>query len=171
MKDMLIMSSPPRRPQRSLHEENVAAQREHLLAAACKDFARHGYSRAEIGRIAAEAHVTTGAVYHHFSGKKGLFQATAERIEAEILAQASIVDEANPWLRLRLGFKKLVDFYTAADVHRIIFVEAPEVIGPEAWWEIELRYAYGILNKKGDPKVRAQISDLVAGFFRTLEQS
>jgi AcrR family transcriptional regulator len=208
MEDNLIMSSRPRRPQRSLHEENVAATREHLLAAARKHFARHGYSRAEIGRIAAEARVTTGAVYHHFSGKKGLFQATAERIEAEILGRASVVDEANPWLRLRLGFEKLVDFCAAADVHRIIFVEAPQVIGPEAWREIELRYAYGILKKtlpalinagilkpypvdliartllallreasaevartKGDPKVRAQISDLVSGFFRSLEQS
>jgi AcrR family transcriptional regulator len=208
MKDNFVMSSRSRRPQRSLHEENVAATREHLLAAARKHFARYGYSRAEIGRIAAEARVTTGAVYHHFSGKKGLFQATAERIEAEILAQASVVDEASPWLRLRLGFEKLVDFCAAADVHRIIFVEAPQVIGPEAWREIELQYAYGILKKtlpalinagilkpypvdliartllallreasaevartKSDPKVRAQISDLVADFFSTLEQS
>jgi AcrR family transcriptional regulator len=208
MKDKLVMSIRSRHPQRSLHEENVAATREHLLAAARKRFARHGYSRTEIGRIAADARVTTGAVYHHFSGKKGLFQATAERIEAEILEQASVVDETNPWLRLRFGFEKLVDFCAAADVQRIIFVEAPQVIGPEAWREIELRYAYGVLKKtlpvlidagivkpypadliartllallreasaevartKGDPKVRAQISDLVAGFFRTLEPS
>jgi AcrR family transcriptional regulator len=208
MKDKLVMSIRSRHPQRSLHEENVAATREHLLAAARKRFARHGYSRTEIGRIAADARVTTGAVYHHFSGKKGLFQATAERIEAEILEQASVVDETNPWLRLRLGFEKLVDFCAAADVQRIIFVEAPQVVGPEAWREIELRYAYGVLKKtlpalidagivkpypadliartllallreasaevartKGDPKVRAQISDLVAGFFTTLESS
>jgi hypothetical protein len=76
-----------------------------------------------------------------------LFQVTAERIEAEILGQASVVDEENPWLRLRLGFEKLVDFCAAADVHRIIFVEAPQVIGPEAWRQVELRYAYGILKK------------------------
>jgi AcrR family transcriptional regulator len=208
MKDKQIMSSRPRRPQRSLHEENVAATREHLLAAARKHFARHGYSRAEIARIAADARVTTGAVYHHFSGKKGLFQATAERIEAEIVGHASVVGETDPWLRLRLGFEKLVDFCATADVQRIIFVEAPQVVGPEAWREIEIRYAYGALKKalpamidagtlkpypvdliartllallreasaevvrtKGDPKVRAQISDLVAGFFRTLEQA
>jgi AcrR family transcriptional regulator len=157
---------------------------------------------------AADARVTTGAVYHHFSGKKGLFQATAERIEAEISGQASVVDEADPWLRLRLGFEKLVDFCASADVQRIIFVEAPQVVGPEARREIELRYTYGVLKNtlpalinagtvkpypadliawtllallrevsaevartKGDPTGRAQISDLVAGFFRTLEPS
>jgi AcrR family transcriptional regulator len=179
---------------------------EHL--AAVEPGSRLSVPRAEIGRIAADARVTTGAVYHHFSGKQGLCQATAERIEAEILVQASVVDETNPWLRLRLGFEKLVDFCAAADVQRIIFVEAPQVVGPEAWREVELRYAYGVLKKtlpalidagivkpypvdliartllallreasaevartKGDSKVRAQISDLVAGFFSTLERS
>jgi AcrR family transcriptional regulator len=189
-----------------LREENVAATRAHLLAAARKHFARDGYSRAEIGRIAADARVTTGAVYHHFAGKKVLFQATAEEIEAEILAQAGKVDEADPWRRLRLGFEELVDYCAAADVQRIIFIEAPQVIGPEAWREIELRYALGLLRASlpmlidagivkpypvdliartllallretsaevaqtpRDPKVRAQISDLIAGVFRALE--
>jgi AcrR family transcriptional regulator len=202
----MIMSTRPHRRRKSLHEENVAATREHLLAAARKHFAKRGYSGAEIGRIAADARVTTGAVYHHFAGKKGLFQATAEQIESEILAQAGAIDEADPWLRLRLGFETLIDFCAAADVQRIIFIEAPQVIGPDAWREIELRYAFGALQTvlpalvdagivkpypvdliartllallretsaevaqtRHDPKVRSQISDLVAGVFRALE--
>jgi hypothetical protein len=111
-------------------------------------------------------------VYHHFCGKKGLFQA-AERIEAEILGHAGVVDESNRWLRLRLGFEKPVDFCAAADVRRIIFVEAPQ--GRPAGlvrdrtairlWSPQENLA----RTKGDPNVRAQISDLVVGFFATLE--
>jgi AcrR family transcriptional regulator len=129
-----------------LREANVAATRAQLLAVARKHFARRGYSRAEVARIAADAGVTTGAVYHHFSGKKGLFQAVAEALEAEILAEAAAVDEAEPWRRLRAGFDKLIDVCAAAAVQRILFVEAPQVIGPEAWRKIELRYAYGALR-------------------------
>jgi len=73
---------------KSRRELNVEATRFALLTAARKQFAHVGYSRAEIGQIAAQARVTTGAVYHHFGSKKGLFLAVAERLEAEILASA-----------------------------------------------------------------------------------
>lgn len=32
-------------------------------------------------------------------------------------------------------------------MHRILFVEAPQVLGPGPWREIELRYAYGALRE------------------------
>ena len=142
---------------RSLREENVAATRAHILAAARRHFARHGFSGAETARIAADARVTTGAVYHHFANKKDLFRAVAEALEAEILARAATPDEPNPWLRLRIGFDKLIDFCAAADVQRIIFVEAPQVLGPEAWREIELRYAFGVLRTALPPLIEAGV--------------
>lgn len=132
---------------RPLREEKVAATRAHLLVAARRHFARYGYSGAEIARIAKTARVTTGAVYHHFASKKELFQAVAEKLEAEILVQSGAVDEPDPWVRLQKGFDRLIDVCAAADVQRIIFVEAPQVIGPEAWREIELRYALGVLHR------------------------
>lgn len=117
-----------------------------LIAAARRHFGGRGYSRADIARIAADARVTTGAIYHHFSSKKGLFQAVAEQLEAEILAATTAVREADPWSRFRATFEKLIDVCASADVQRIIFIEAPQVIGPESWREIELRYAYGALR-------------------------
>ena len=90
-------------------------------------------------------------------------------------------------------------------MQRIIFVEAPQVVGPDAWRKIELRFAFGALRtilaslidakmikpypvdliartllallretsaevarSKQDPKIRAQIADLVAGIFDVL---
>ena len=128
---------------RGRREANIAATRAALLSVARSHFAEVGYARTEVGRIAAEAGVTTGAIYHHFGSKKGLFQAVAEQIEAEILAAAAAAEGADPWQRLRAGFDRLIDVCAAQDIQRIIFVEAPLVIGPEAWREIELRYAYG----------------------------
>jgi len=132
---------------KSRREANLEATRAALLAVARKHFAREGYSRTDLARIARDARVTTGAIYHHFSSKKGLFQAVAEQLESEILAAAASTDEREPWRRLRAGFEKLIDFCAAPDVQRITFIEAPQVIGPEAWRKIELRYAFGAVRE------------------------
>ncbi len=132
---------------KSRKEANVEATRAALLAAARKHFARVGYSRAQTGKIAADARVTTGALYHHFGSKKKLFQAVAEQLEVEILAVSSGVQGTDPWERFKAVFERLVDVCASPDIQRITFIEAPQVIGPEAWREIELRYAYGALHK------------------------
>ena len=131
---------------KSRKEQNFEATRAALMAVARKHFARDGYSDAEIGRIAADARLTTGAIYHHFAGKKGLFIAVAEDLEAEILLTAASVTDGDPWQRLTLGFEKLIDLCASPAVQRIIFVEAPQVVGPEAWRKIELQYAFGALR-------------------------
>jgi hypothetical protein len=123
-------------------------------------------------------------------GRRDLFQAVAEELEAEILAAATVGGEVDPWGRLRMAFEKLIDVCAAADVQRIIFVEAPQVVGPAAWRKIELRFAFGALRtilaslidakmlkpypvdliarSKQDPKIRPQIADLVTGLFDAL---
>jgi AcrR family transcriptional regulator len=131
---------------KSRKEQNFEATRAALMAVARKYFARDGYSGAEIAAIAADARVTTGAVYHHFAGKKGLFMAVAEDLEAEILRTAASVTDADPWQRMRNGFEKLIDLCASPTVQRIVFVEAPQVVGPEAWRKIELQYAFGTLR-------------------------
>ena len=128
-------------------EMNIEATRAALLGAARRQFARAGFSRAQLGRIAADARVTTGAIYHHFESKKGLFLAVAEELEAEVLKEGLAAAGADSWTRFRAGFERLIDFCAAADVQRIIFVEAPQVMGPEAWRKIELKYAYGALHE------------------------
>jgi len=121
-------------------------------------------------------------------------------LEAEILAEAHAVSEQDPWLRFRAGFERLIDVCASSEIQRIIFVEAPQVIGPDSWRKIELRYALGALRaalpnmiksriikpypidliartllallretyaeiarSKRDPRVRAQVGDLVSG--------
>jgi AcrR family transcriptional regulator len=49
--------------------------RDQVLAAATRVFARAGYERATVGDIAAEAGVSTGAIYAHYDGKAALFSA------------------------------------------------------------------------------------------------
>ncbi len=130
----------------SRRELNQEATRTALLNAARGQFAAVGFSKAELGRIATEAGVTTGAIYHHFGSKTGLFQAVVETLESEILSVAAAAMDPDPLGRLRQGFDLLIDRCAEPAVQRIIGVEAPQVLGPEAWEEIELRYALGVVR-------------------------
>ena len=122
--------------------ETVAA----LLVCARANFAKQGYDAASLETIARQAQVTTGAIYHHFAGKKGLFQAVAEQIEAELLGIAASAADPDPWLSLTQAFALLIDACASPDVQRIVFLEAPRVIGAEEWRAIEMKYAFGAMS-------------------------
>jgi AcrR family transcriptional regulator len=59
-------------------QEKQAQTRAALLEAAGRVFARRGYHPAKLEEIAAEAGLTTGAIYSNFTGKENLFLALAD---------------------------------------------------------------------------------------------
>ena len=65
--------------------------KQRILRAAREEFLRHGYGQAGLRRIAAAAHVTTGAVYNHFGSKHGLFDAIVRGPADLLLADGSQV--------------------------------------------------------------------------------
>jgi len=142
---------------KSRRDEHTEATRAALIAAARELLGRHGYSGTSIEMVATAARVTTGAIYHHFQGKKDLFQATAESIQAELQDMSVSVMLPDRWATLRAGFDLMLERFSDSTVHRILFVEAPQVLGPGPWRAIELRYAYGNLRSL----LRALIADKV----------
>jgi AcrR family transcriptional regulator len=128
---------------KSRRDEHSEATRTALLSAARELFGKQGYNDTSIEMVASAAHVTTGAIYHHFHNKKDLFKATAEALQEALLAEATTLGGAGRWERLRAGYDLMLDRFSDGAVHRILFVEAPQVLGPGPWREIELRYVYG----------------------------
>ena len=55
-----------------------------LIEAGIAQFQEHGYERAGVADIAAAAGVTTGALYHHFTNKMGLYLVIREEMERRI---------------------------------------------------------------------------------------
>lgn len=55
-----------------------------LLAAAIARFEAEGFERAAVTAIARDAGTTTGALYHHFGSKQGLFAAIREEMERRV---------------------------------------------------------------------------------------
>ena len=70
----------PRRTQ----ADRSATTRRALVLAARRLFAEHGYAAVGTERIAAEAGVTRGALYHQFADKVELFAAVMETVEVEL---------------------------------------------------------------------------------------
>lgn len=89
-------------------EERTRATRQALITAATTLFAERGYADVPVGEIARAAGVTTGAVYHHFGSKEGLFgavylqmmQSTFERVVAarKDADEASLIGDCEAFL-------------------------------------------------------------------------
>ncbi|SDO18366.1 TetR/AcrR family transcriptional regulator [Actinacidiphila guanduensis] len=111
---------------------------EALLAAAREQFATHGYHAASLDAVCGQAHMTKGALYHHFSGKKDLFRAVYEREQrrlARVVARAyTAAETAEPgaWQAVYAGARAFLAEVLAADVQRITLLDAPSALGTDA---------------------------------------
>src|SRR5260221_8067504 len=72
----------PRRTQRERSDTTRAL----LIAAATPLFAARGYHGTPADLVVRQAGVTSGALYHHFRDKRGLFRAVLQAVE-QLLAQ------------------------------------------------------------------------------------
>ncbi len=140
------MSSAPRRTQAA----RSAATRDALLQAARPLFAAHGFGAVGTEAIVRAAGVTRGAMYHQFADKTALFAAVFEAVEAEVTerigAAVLAAGEPDPIAAMKLGGHAWLDACAEPDVHRIVLIEAPSVLGWERWREIGLRYGLGLVQ-------------------------
>src|SRR5258707_9965315 len=127
---------------RSKHDLRSEATRQALVRAARSLFGARGYADVGTEEIVRAAGVTRGALYHQFRDKADLFAAVAEEVEAEIaerIAGAAGV-EADPVGALRAGARLFLDACAEPEVERIILLDAPAVLGCEAWRDLARRY-------------------------------
>jgi len=157
-------NSPNRRSSRS------EATQARIISVARTAFAKDGYAGVSLSEIVQRAEVTTGAIYHHFKDKKGLFQAVAETLEQEIMDYVTALPPYDdPWETFIQGIGATLEICARSDINRIVFKEAPSVIGPAEWREIEVQYAFGMMQdtisgladagivEAPDPSVTSQI--------------
>jgi len=168
MSDNDNMSNGPTATRRQALSEQT---RREILAAARDAFGRLGYEAASVGLIARAAHVTTGALYHHFADKPALFAAVAEEIEAELARAVVKAGEAatDPWARLEAAALYTLDHLLDAKIRRIVLVDAPTVLGAVAWRAVQMRHGLGLatqalqglldagLARMADPALAAQM--------------
>ena len=128
-----------------------------IIEAARLVFARDGFADASLSEIIEKSEVTTGAIYYHFKDKQGLFLAVAESLEMEILEESSkrVSTDGDPWDVFESSVLETLDICARPDILRIVFREAPAVIGLREWREIEAKYAFGLMQATVQELARA----------------
>ncbi|MFE6995630.1 TetR/AcrR family transcriptional regulator [Microbacterium sp. NPDC057659] len=112
----------------------AAATAERVLEAATVRFASQGFAATSVDEVAADAAVTRGAVYHHYSSKPGLFTAVVQRTQQDVAAAVvSAAGDASPAEALRLGSHAFLDAITHGGHARVLLLDAPAVLGWDAW--------------------------------------
>lgn len=141
----------------------------HLLTVATDIFAVNGYAKTSLAELVEASGMTTGAIYHHFKGKKGLFVAVAERMEQGILDEIIAKSEGSAlgWESFEKSVLTTLEICARPEIQRIVFQEAPTVVGAVEWREIEIRYGFGMMHRaleilESEGAIELQNTDLTA---------
>jgi AcrR family transcriptional regulator len=116
--------------------EYAEATKEAIIESGLELFAEKGYLRASLDEVADHARVSKGAVYHHFTNKREVFEAVFTAVSSSSISQliARVPADSDA------GGTPLVDllnsyFDTCVDrvYYRIVLQEGPVALGWELW--------------------------------------
>lgn len=158
-------------PRRSATD--AARTREGIAAAARAAFAMDGYSGASTARIARDAGVSEGALFHHFPTKAALFREVFVALEGELDAHVRAASrDGAPMDAFLAGCRASVQFGARPDYQRVVLVDGPTVLGDAEWRKVDAQIglatvARGLRNLAGRDNLSAEaarpLSVLVMG--------
>jgi AcrR family transcriptional regulator len=122
---------------RTRRAEQSEATRGALVQAARPLFAEHGYGQVGTEQIVAAARMTRGALYYHFEDKRDLFRAVFAAADGDLVQRVAerALAEEDPWQRLLVGCEAFLDACLDPSLRRIVFLDAPSVLGWREWHE------------------------------------
>jgi len=128
--------------------EQAAASHDKLIASARRLFEAKGFAGTSTDEVLQETGLTRGALYHHFRDKQALFAAVCEQTHGELVdaierATARVVD---PHDSLRRGSRAWLTAAAEPRRARILLVDAPAVLGAQAWREVDQRHGFAALR-------------------------
>ena len=123
--------------------------RRKLEGVARKLFAARGFAGVSAEEIVAAADMTRGALYHHYDGKEGLFEAVVDALMREVHAKLkkSAVGASDPLQAIERGIAAFLKVCTEPSVQGILLVDAPAVLGWPRWREMDAKYGFALLKQ------------------------
>ena len=119
-----------------------------ILEIATDHFRQRGYGGTDLVTVASDSGVTRGAIYHHFASKKALFEAVVsglhKQLQDRIEREAASHDDL--WEQLVAGCEACIDAALDPAVRQILLVEAPAVLGWEAWRSMDEATSFASLT-------------------------
>jgi AcrR family transcriptional regulator len=131
-------------PGASRREQFSASTKRALVDAAETLFTEQGYAGTSLDAIVADAQVTKGALYHHFSGKAALFEAVFERVESDASKRiaGSLKGQKDPWVKSQAGLRAFLEVVQEPRYRRVVIQDGPAVLGYERFREQEERSTF-----------------------------
>jgi len=130
--------------------ERSESTRSALIAAARQLFAQRGFADVGTEEIVRAAGVTRGALYHHFAGKRELFEAVYVQIEVELserIATGALEAGAeSPLDAMRAGAEMFLQACTEPEAQRVVLLDGPSVLGWDRWREIAAEHGLGLIE-------------------------
>lgn len=126
-----------------------------LVKIARQMFSRKGYAETSMEEIVLNAGVTRGALYHHFSSKKGLFLAVFEEAQEEIASRIFQAGKSQRSAWDKLASSTLAFFEACSDpeLQQIVLIDAPVVLGWNVWRRVD--------QEKTHPTLRSILNELI----------
>ena len=123
----------PAKQAKRTQAERTEATTTALVDAARELFARDGYAATSLDAVAASARVTKGAVYHHFQGKRQLFEAVfAREVERLCAAMPAVyASKRDPWDAFEACCRAFLEECLDPGLQRIMLLDALAAMG----WE------------------------------------
>ena len=125
------------------------ATKQRLESVARDLFAKRGFAEVSAEELVAKAHVTRGALYHHYNGKEGLLAAVVEALMQElhetiVRESASLTDTVEA---LERGMAVFLNVCSEPGVQRILLIDAPAILGWAKWREMDAKYGFGLIKQ------------------------
>ena len=134
------------------NEERRNATRSSIIATARECFVRDGYENTHTDTILERAGVSRGALYHHYSSKRDVFEAVYVSLVEETIAHAlkTRVDSESPLEELLAACTAWLRTVRKPGVARILLDLGPQVLGWKKARDLEAEYSLGPMRRSLD---------------------
>ena len=129
-------------------ERYVESTRAALLDTGRRFFAERGFHDVSAEELVRDAGLTRGALYHHFAGKQGLFEAVFEELEAQAAERitAAMAADRSPEAKAATGIRTFLEICSDPEYREIVLLQGPIALGWQRWRELDQRYLGTILT-------------------------
>ncbi|MFB7874076.1 TetR/AcrR family transcriptional regulator [Nocardia sp. NPDC056064] len=126
----------------SLRDKHIEDTRRTLLDTGARLFAEREYTELSAEELVRAAGLTRGALYHHFDGKKGLFEAVLDELEerAAHRIRSAIDAHSDPFDRVEAGLEAFLDVCAEPEYRHIVLLQGPIALGWRRWREVDQRH-------------------------------
>ncbi|SUA79552.1 DNA-binding transcriptional repressor AcrR [Nocardia otitidiscaviarum] len=131
----------------SLREKYAENTRQTLIDTAARLFAEREYANLSAEELVRTAGLTRGALYHHFDGKRGLFEAVVVLLEdrAAQRIRRAVAAVSDPFERIDRGIAEFLEICAEPDYRQIVLQQGPIALGWRRWRELDQRHLGGLL--------------------------